>query len=96
MDHEAVEVLPREEVPERLLRVQAAMGQAGIDVLLAQQNSDLYYLTGFVAQGGDPKNDTSGGPGWRIREEISWDAHDINGVGLASSGCRVNGASVPS
>ncbi len=45
------EPLPPGEVAGRVTRVQAAMAHAGVDVLLAQQNSDMYYLTGFVAQG---------------------------------------------
>lgn len=50
-DWEVAEQLPPGEVAGRVARVQAAMVEAGVDVLLAQQNSDMYYLTGFVAQG---------------------------------------------
>lgn len=50
-DWEVAEQLPPGEVAGRIARVQQAMVAAGVDVLLAQQNSDMYYLTGFVAQG---------------------------------------------
>ncbi len=50
-DWELPEQLPPGEVAGRVKRVQEAMRAAGVDVLLAQQNSDMYYLTGFVAQG---------------------------------------------
>ncbi|HEX9709118.1 MAG TPA: Xaa-Pro peptidase family protein [Candidatus Thermoplasmatota archaeon] len=50
-DWEVPEQLPPGEVAGRVKRVQAAMAAAGVDVLLAQQNSDMFYLTGFVAQG---------------------------------------------
>jgi Xaa-Pro aminopeptidase len=50
-DFEMPEQLPPGEVQGRVKRVQTAMAASGVDVLLAQQNSDMYYLSGFVAQG---------------------------------------------
>jgi Xaa-Pro aminopeptidase len=51
VEFEAGEPVPRTETVERIRRFQTAMRSAKVDVALVQQNSDLYYLTGTVAEG---------------------------------------------
>jgi cyclophilin family peptidyl-prolyl cis-trans isomerase len=43
-------------------------------------------LPNFVAQGGDPRGDGWGGPGYMIRDEFSLQSHRRGSVGMASSG----------
>ena len=45
----------------------------------------------FVAQGGDPRGDGWGGPGFLIRDEVSPVSHTRGTVGLASSGKDTGG-----
>ncbi len=40
----------------------------------------------FVAQGGDPTGTGEGGPGWRIREELSRQPHALGNIGMATAG----------
>ncbi len=40
----------------------------------------------FVAQGGDPRGDGWGGPGFTLRDELSLSPYEAGGVGLAHSG----------
>jgi Xaa-Pro dipeptidase len=49
--YETPEPVPRAEVGDRVRRFQQAMRAQGVDVALVQQNSDMFYLTGTVAQG---------------------------------------------
>lgn len=48
----------------------------------------------FVAQGGDPRSDGSGGPGYSIREEasLSWKDHFRGRLGIATSGKDTGGS----
>lgn len=50
-DFETFEPVPRADVAERIVRFQAELRAQGVAVALVQQNSDMYYLTGTVAQG---------------------------------------------
>jgi cyclophilin family peptidyl-prolyl cis-trans isomerase/HEAT repeat protein len=43
-------------------------------------------ISNFVIQGGDPRGDGSGGPGYSIREEISPLRHARGTIGMATSG----------
>jgi Xaa-Pro dipeptidase len=43
--------VPSEEIERRTRRFQAALGNAGIQLALIVQNTDLYYLTGTIQQG---------------------------------------------
>jgi cyclophilin family peptidyl-prolyl cis-trans isomerase/HEAT repeat protein len=43
-------------------------------------------VPGFVAQGGDPRGDGWGGPGYTIRDEYSAEPFDRGAVGIATSG----------
>lgn len=42
-------------------------------------------VPGFVAQGGDPKGDGTGGPGYSIRDELSMRKHLTGAVAMAKS-----------
>lgn len=46
----------------------------------------------FVAQGGDPTGTGEGGPGWRIREELSQLPHAPGYVGMATAGKDTGGS----
>jgi Xaa-Pro dipeptidase len=43
--------VPPSEIEGRIARLQAALGQAGIDLALVVQNADLFYLSGTIVQG---------------------------------------------
>jgi len=51
-------------------------------------NNTIFHrvIGNFVAQGGDPTATGEGGPGWRIREELSQLPHAPGYVGMATSG----------
>jgi cyclophilin family peptidyl-prolyl cis-trans isomerase/HEAT repeat protein len=45
----------------------------------------------FVAQGGDPRGDGYGGPGYVIRDEVSLTSHNRGAVGIATAGKDTGG-----
>ncbi|MBI1862187.1 MAG: peptidylprolyl isomerase [Deltaproteobacteria bacterium] len=45
----------------------------------------------FVAQGGDPRGDGFGGPGYSVRDEISLRPHERGSVGIATAGKDTGG-----
>jgi len=49
-------------------------------------------LPGFIAQGGDPTGRGHGGPGYRLRDELSEEPFVAGAVGLANSGRDSNGS----
>jgi cyclophilin family peptidyl-prolyl cis-trans isomerase/HEAT repeat protein len=49
-------------------------------------------VPGFVVQGGDPRGDGSGGPGYEIPCEITRDAYSRGAVGMALSGKDTGGS----
>jgi cyclophilin family peptidyl-prolyl cis-trans isomerase len=49
-------------------------------------------VPGFVAQGGDPRGDGSGGPGYSLRCEIGRRRYLAGGVGMALSGKDTGGS----
>jgi cyclophilin family peptidyl-prolyl cis-trans isomerase len=49
-------------------------------------------ITGFLAQGGDPTGNGSGGPGYRISDELSDEPFEVGAVGLANTGPDMNGS----
>ncbi len=49
-------------------------------------------IPGFVAQGGDPRGDGSGGPGYMIRCEYSGEPYKRGTVGIATSGKDTGGS----
>lgn len=46
----------------------------------------------FVIQGGDPRGDTSGGPGWAIRDEINRHRYGRGTLGMALAGPDTGGS----
>jgi cyclophilin family peptidyl-prolyl cis-trans isomerase/HEAT repeat protein len=49
-------------------------------------------VTNFVVQGGDPRGDGWGGPGFTLRDELSLAPYDAGAVGLALSGQDTGGS----
>lgn len=49
-------------------------------------------VTNFVIQGGDPRGDTSGGPGYSIRDEINRHTYLRGSLGMALSGPDTGGS----
>jgi len=43
-------------------------------------------VPGFVVQGGDPRGDGWGGPGWSLPDEVSAESFDAGAVGMARGG----------
>jgi peptidyl-prolyl cis-trans isomerase B (cyclophilin B) len=49
-------------------------------------------IPGFMAQGGDPKGDGTGGPGYTFEDEINEHRHVTGVVSMANSGPDTNGS----
>ena len=49
-------------------------------------------IPGFVAQGGDPTGSGSGGPGYRVPDELSSEPFAAGTVGMANAGPNTNGS----
>ena len=52
----------------------------------------MRVVPNFVLQGGDPRNDMSGGPGYAIRDEINEKRYSRGAVGMALSGPDTGGS----
>ncbi|MCM2315935.1 MAG: HEAT repeat domain-containing protein, partial [Thermoanaerobaculia bacterium] len=52
----------------------------------------MRVVPNFVLQGGDPRNDMSGGPGYAIRDEINEQRYSRGAVGMALSGPDTGGS----
>lgn len=52
----------------------------------------MRVVPNFVIQGGDPRNDTEGGPGYAIRDEINLQKYTRAAVGMALSGPDTGGS----
>ncbi len=52
----------------------------------------MRVVPNFVIQGGDPRNDMNGGPGYQIRCEINEHAYKTGSVGMALSGKDTGGS----
>jgi cyclophilin family peptidyl-prolyl cis-trans isomerase len=52
----------------------------------------MRVVPNFVIQGGDPRNDMSGGPGYAIRDEINMEKYTRGAVGMALSGPDTGGS----
>ena len=52
----------------------------------------MRVVPNFVVQGGDPRNDQSGGPGYAIRDEINLQKYTRGAVGMALSGPDTGGS----
>jgi cyclophilin family peptidyl-prolyl cis-trans isomerase len=55
-------------------------------------SSFMRVVPNFVVQGGDPRNDMSGGPGYAIRDEINMQKYTRGAVGMALSGPDTGGS----
>ncbi|MBI2865383.1 MAG: peptidylprolyl isomerase [Chloroflexi bacterium] len=49
-------------------------------------------IPGFMAQGGDPKGDGRGGPGYQFEDEFSQRKHLVGTLSMANSGPNSNGS----
>jgi len=54
--------------------------------------SFMRVVPNFVIQGGDPRNDMNGGPGYAIRDEINLQKYTRAAVGMALSGADTGGS----
>jgi cyclophilin family peptidyl-prolyl cis-trans isomerase len=52
----------------------------------------MRVVPNFVIQGGDPRNDMEGGPGYTIRDEINLQKYTRAAVGMALSGPDTGGS----
>ena len=52
----------------------------------------MRVVPNFVVQGGDPRNDQSGGPGYSIRDEINLQKYTRGAMGMALSGPDTGGS----
>jgi cyclophilin family peptidyl-prolyl cis-trans isomerase len=52
----------------------------------------MRVVPNFVIQGGDPRNDQSGGPGYAIRDEINLQKYTRGAMGMALSGPDTGGS----
>lgn len=52
----------------------------------------MRVVPNFVVQGGDPRNDQSGGPGYAIRDEINLQKYTRGALGMALSGPDTGGS----
>jgi cyclophilin family peptidyl-prolyl cis-trans isomerase len=55
-------------------------------------SSFMRVVPNFVIQGGDPRNDMEGGPGYAIRDEINLQKYTRAAVGMALSGPDTGGS----
>ena len=55
-------------------------------------SSFMRVVPNFVIQGGDPRNDMEGGPGYAIRDEINLQKYTRGAVGMALSGPDTGGS----
>jgi peptidyl-prolyl cis-trans isomerase B (cyclophilin B) len=49
-------------------------------------------IEGFMAQGGDPQGDGTGGPGWNIDDEPNKRKHEAGTLSMANSGPNTSGS----
>ena len=54
--------------------------------------SFMRVVPNFVIQGGDPRNDQNGGPGYAIRDEINLQKYTRGALGMALSGPDTGGS----
>jgi len=55
-------------------------------------SSFMRVVPNFVIQGGDPRNDMEGGPGYAIRDELNLEKYTRGAVGMALSGPDTGGS----
>ena len=84
---------------EITLRLRADLAPQSVNSFIFLAREGFYdgctfhrVVPGFVAQGGDPTGSGSGGPGYRVPDELSSEAFESGTVGMANSGPNTNGS----
>ena len=84
---------------EITLRLRADLAPQSVNSFIFLAREGFYdgctfhrVVPGFVAQGGDPTGSGSGGPGYRIPDELSAEAFEAGTVGMANAGPNTNGS----
>ncbi|HSN68225.1 MAG TPA: peptidylprolyl isomerase, partial [Thermoanaerobaculia bacterium] len=94
--HSAVLKTGRGDVQLILLTRDAPMTAWNFAQLAARDYFDgttfMRVVPNFVVQGGDPRNDQSGGPGYSIRDEINLQKYTRGALGMALSGPDTGGS----
>jgi len=94
--HTATIELGRGQIQLVLLPQDAPMTAWNFAQLAAKHYFDnttfMRVVPNFVIQGGDPRNDMSGGPGYAIRDEINLQKYTRGAVGMALSGADTGGS----
>ena len=49
-------------------------------------------MPGFVIQGGDPRGDGTGGPGYQFEDELPADGYQLGDLAMANAGPATNGS----
>ena len=94
--HTASIHMPRGTIQIQLLTQDAAMTTWNFAQLAKKKYFDntsfMRVVPNFVIQGGDPRNDMNGGPGYAIRDEINLQKYTRAAVGMALSGPDTGGS----
>ena len=94
--HTATIHMTRGDIQMRLLTQDAPMTTWNFAQLARRKYFDnssfMRVVPNFVIQGGDPRNDMSGGPGYAIRDEINLQKYTRGAVGMALSGPDTGGS----
>ncbi len=94
--HTATIHMPRGKIELALLAQDAPMTAWNFAQLAKKKYFDntsfMRVVPNFVIQGGDPRNDMNGGPGYAIRDEINLQKYTRGAVGMALSGPDTGGS----
>lgn len=94
--HSATITMPRGTIQLVLLSRDAPMTAWNFAQLASKgyfnDSSFMRVVPNFVIQGGDPRNDMTGGPGYAIRDEINLQKYTRGAVGMALSGLDTGGS----
>ncbi|HEX8409898.1 MAG TPA: peptidylprolyl isomerase [Thermoanaerobaculia bacterium] len=94
--HTATIHMPRGRIEIALLPQDAPMTTWNFAQLAQRRYFDntsfMRVVPNFVIQGGDPRNDMNGGPGYAIRDEINLQKYTRGAVGMALSGPDTGGS----
>jgi cyclophilin family peptidyl-prolyl cis-trans isomerase/HEAT repeat protein len=94
--HTASIHMPRGTIEMQLLSQEAPLTTWNFAQLAKKHYFDntsfMRVVPNFVIQGGDPRNDMNGGPGYAIRDEINLQKYTRGAVGMALSGPDTGGS----
>lgn len=94
--HTATIKMPRGNIELALLAAEAPITTWNFAQLARRKFFDntsfMRVVPNFVIQGGDPRNDMNGGPGYAIRDEINLQKYTRGAVGMALSGPDTGGS----